>query len=123
MPDLIRRRYPERVDCWQIYYGDVRVGTIARRTDCPNDVDQWEWGCLVPSAGWASTAAWAAPMGGDPTKPFFRTDEAALKRRCATISPIKQRGSVMLDIIISLFYHQSCRAPMSAIRTHKHLWG
>jgi hypothetical protein len=29
MPTLTRRRYPERPDCWHIYYGDVRVGTIA----------------------------------------------------------------------------------------------
>jgi hypothetical protein len=45
MPALTRRRYPERQDCWHVYYGDVHVGTIARRTGCPNDVDQWEWKC------------------------------------------------------------------------------
>jgi hypothetical protein len=45
MPSLTRRRYPERQDCWHIYYGDVRVGTIARRSGCPVDVDQWEWSC------------------------------------------------------------------------------
>jgi hypothetical protein len=42
---LTRRRYPERQDCWHVYYGDVHVGTIARRTGCPVDVDQWEWRC------------------------------------------------------------------------------
>jgi len=45
MPELTRRRYPERPDCWHVYYGDVHVGTIARRTGCPVDVDQWEWSC------------------------------------------------------------------------------
>jgi hypothetical protein len=30
MPALTRRRYPERQDCWHVYYGDVHVGTIAR---------------------------------------------------------------------------------------------
>ena len=45
MPDLTRRRCPERQDCWHIYSGDVRVGTIARRTGCPVDVDQWSWQC------------------------------------------------------------------------------
>jgi hypothetical protein len=45
MPNLVRRRYPERQHCWQIYYGDVCIGTIARRTGCPVDVDQWKWGC------------------------------------------------------------------------------
>jgi hypothetical protein len=45
MPDLTRRRYKERRDCWYVYYSDVCVGTIARRAGCPVDVDQWEWGC------------------------------------------------------------------------------
>jgi hypothetical protein len=27
-----RRRYLERPDCWHVYYGAVRVGSIARRT-------------------------------------------------------------------------------------------
>ncbi len=45
MPALTRRRYPERPDCRHVYYGDVHVGTIAIRTGCPADVDQWEWSC------------------------------------------------------------------------------
>src|SRR6266852_6515103 len=45
MPTLTRRRYPERPDCWHIYYGDVRVGTIARRVGNPHDTDPWEWTC------------------------------------------------------------------------------
>ena len=45
MPALTRRRYPERQDCWHVYYGDVHVGTIARRVGVPFDVDQWGWLC------------------------------------------------------------------------------
>jgi hypothetical protein len=45
MPALTRRRYPERPDCWHVHYGDAHVGTIARRTGCPVDVEQWEWRC------------------------------------------------------------------------------
>lgn len=45
MPALTRRRYPERPDCWHVYYGDVRVGTIARRVGNPHDTDPWEWSC------------------------------------------------------------------------------
>jgi len=61
MAVLTRRRYPERVDCWQIYYGDVCVGTVARRTGCPVDVDPWEWGCgfypgTEPGQGESGTA-------------------------------------------------------------------
>jgi hypothetical protein len=32
-------------DCWHIYFGDVHVGTIARRSGAPVDVDQWGWRC------------------------------------------------------------------------------
>jgi hypothetical protein len=45
MPALTRRRYPERPDCWHIYYDDVHVGTIAVRPGVPVDVDQWGWSC------------------------------------------------------------------------------
>jgi hypothetical protein len=45
MPKLTRRRYPERADCWHIFYGDVHVGTIARCSGVPVDVDQWEFAC------------------------------------------------------------------------------
>src|SRR6266699_5407655 len=43
MPELTRRRYKERVDCWHIYFGDVQAGTIARRVGQPIEKDQWEW--------------------------------------------------------------------------------
>jgi hypothetical protein len=45
MPALTRRRYPKRHECWHVYYGDVHVGTIARRAGAPVDVDQWGWDC------------------------------------------------------------------------------
>jgi hypothetical protein len=45
MPELTRRRYSERHDCWQIYYGDILAGTIAARVGNPHDTDPWEWGC------------------------------------------------------------------------------
>jgi hypothetical protein len=32
MPELTRRRYPERPDCWHVYYGDVHVGTTQRHS-------------------------------------------------------------------------------------------
>lgn len=51
---------------WRVFYGDVSVGTIARRSGCPVNVDQWEWSCgFYPgdrSSGTAATLdeAWAA---------------------------------------------------------------
>ena len=45
MPALTRRRYPERPDCWHVYYVDVHVGTIAIRVGIPHDEDPWAWIC------------------------------------------------------------------------------
>jgi hypothetical protein len=43
---LMRRRAPNaREECWHIHYGDVRVGTIAKRVGNPFDTDPWEWTC------------------------------------------------------------------------------
>ena len=39
------RHYPERQDCWHVYFGDVHVGAIGRRVGCPHDKDPWEWSC------------------------------------------------------------------------------
>jgi hypothetical protein len=43
MPDLTRRRAPNRHDCWHVLYGDVRVGTIAKRVGIPRDQPVWGW--------------------------------------------------------------------------------
>jgi len=52
MPALTRRRYPERQDCWHIYFGDVHVGTIARRIGQPCDQEAWQWQCgFYPGSG------------------------------------------------------------------------
>ena len=46
MPQLTRRRNLEAPDeCWHVFYGDVRVGTIAIRTGIPHHEDPWGWAC------------------------------------------------------------------------------
>jgi hypothetical protein len=46
MPELTRRRDLEAADeCWHVYYGDVRVGTIAKRIGIPLSEDPWGWAC------------------------------------------------------------------------------
>jgi hypothetical protein len=46
MPELMRRRSPDaREECWHIYFGDVRVGTIGIRSGIPCDEDPWGWSC------------------------------------------------------------------------------
>ena len=61
MSALTRRRDPDRRDCWRVFYGDVCIGTIARRAGVPNDVDQWEWSCgLYPGTCPGGTGGTAA---------------------------------------------------------------
>jgi hypothetical protein len=46
LPALTRRRDRQaRNECWHVYCGDVRVGTIAIKSGAPSDVDQWGWHC------------------------------------------------------------------------------
>jgi hypothetical protein len=46
MPALTRRRDLDAQDeCWHVYYGDVRVGTIAKRIGIPPGEDPWGWAC------------------------------------------------------------------------------
>jgi hypothetical protein len=45
-PALTRRRSKDASEeCWQVYYGDVRVGTIAIRSGNPFATDPWQWRC------------------------------------------------------------------------------
>ncbi len=46
MPALTRSRSPDAPEeCWFIFYGDVRVGTIPIRAGNPHDTDPWQWHC------------------------------------------------------------------------------
>jgi hypothetical protein len=45
MPALTRRKDPHHPDRWDVYFGDIAVGTIGRCAGVPLHVDQWEWGC------------------------------------------------------------------------------
>jgi hypothetical protein len=64
MPALTRRRSEKRehYTTWNIYYGDVHVGTIGERAGAPVHVDRWQWRCgfcpgLRPGQDSAGTAA------------------------------------------------------------------
>jgi hypothetical protein len=41
MTTLTRR--PDDNEGWYVYFGDVRVGQIGRRSGVPNHADQWGW--------------------------------------------------------------------------------
>ena len=76
------------------------------------------------SPAWGHTAK-TVPAGSRvrcPTKPFFGAHEVRLKRSCTPMVSDQTMESTMLDIIISLFYRQSCKASLSAIRFQMHLW-
>jgi hypothetical protein len=46
MPELTRRRSPDAPEeCWHVYWGDIRAGTIAIRSGIPHDEDPWGWSC------------------------------------------------------------------------------
>jgi hypothetical protein len=50
------------------------------------------------------------------TKPFCRQNETRLKPMSARLLGDPTRGLIMVAFIINLFYRQSCRAALSAIR-------
>jgi hypothetical protein len=46
MPKLTRRRSPDAPEeCWHVYWGDIRGGTIQIRSGIPFDEDPWGWSC------------------------------------------------------------------------------
>src|SRR3982074_2156983 len=64
MPALTRRRSPDaRKECWQIFYGAVRVGTIAKRVGIPRDQAPWGWSCGFLSGQASRRMHWR--RGGD----------------------------------------------------------
>jgi hypothetical protein len=53
MTTLTRRRSPDaREECWHIFYGDIRVGTIAKHSEIPRRQPSWKWSCgFHPGSG------------------------------------------------------------------------
>jgi hypothetical protein len=76
MPALTRRHNPERHDCWHVYYGDVRVGPIAKRVGIPPGEDPWAWSCgFYPGSDpgeHTSGAAETSDLAGEKFKAAWR---------------------------------------------------
>ena len=82
MPALTRRPDRYRQDCWRVFYGDVCVGTIGRRTGVPNGVDQWEWGCgFYPAT--------ERGEGSTGTAATFEAARAAFEAACGVFLPTR----------------------------------
>ncbi len=101
MPELTRPRASDaREECWHVFYGDVRVGTIAIRTGMPAGEDPWGWACGFypgshPGECTDGTAATferaradfeAMSAGGDPPE-YSAAVRAAIDRGYMTMHP------------------------------------
>jgi len=70
------------------------------------------------SASFLTQTGW--PARRDET--VFNRDETGLKPTSGGFVFSQIAGSIMLGIIINLFYRQSCRAALSAIRMQSQIW-
>ena len=75
MAALTRRRSPDAPDeCWHVYFGDVRVGTIAIRTGIPPHEDPWGWACgFYPGSHPGNVPTAQLPVS---TRPGFDFEDA-----------------------------------------------
>jgi hypothetical protein len=49
---LTRRAVPDRADCWHVYCGDIRAGTISKAVGMPNAMNLWNWSAgFYPGSG------------------------------------------------------------------------
>ena len=53
---------------------------------------------------------------------FSLDREVGLKRKSASMAVIKQRGAVMLALILGFIYQHSCRKYLAAVRTYQRRW-
>jgi hypothetical protein len=79
MPALTRHHNPDAPqESWQVFYGDVRVGTIAMRSGNPADTDRWGWSCgfyPAPVAPWPSGKCQTSMSAvGSNRKTYARTE-------------------------------------------------
>jgi hypothetical protein len=79
MPALTRRRDPHRPDRWDIYFGDVAVGSIGRCAGVPVHVDQWEWGCGLSTVSRRDVSAGGTAASFDDAKAAFGAAWAKLE--------------------------------------------
>ena len=80
MPALTRRRYPERPDCWGVYFGDVGVGAIGRRAGVPLHVDQWEWSCGFYPASYRGISAGGTAQSFEQARDAFAQSGSMIRR-------------------------------------------
>jgi len=99
---LTRRRSPDAPDeCWHVYFGDVRVGTIAIRTGIPHHEDPWGWACgFYPgghpaecTSGAAATFDQARVEFEDAWRVFLRSERKPISRHGA-LSAIGPRANM-----------------------------
>jgi hypothetical protein len=105
MPALTRRRDLEAPDeCWHVYYGDVRAGTIAKRVGIPFDEDLWGWACASTRAHTRANARTVRPLPSTTRAPssrkhggFFYQTGPRLTSRNGAKPKGDQRSPVAMD--------------------------
>jgi len=95
---LTRRRSRDAPDeCWHVYYGDVRVGTITIRTGMPPGEDPWSWACGF----YPGSHPRECTDGTAPTFDETRAEYAWLIFRRGAISGIGPLRSIAASIVAS----------------------
>jgi hypothetical protein len=97
MPELTRRRYPERTDCWRVYFGDVHVGMIARRVGQPHDDDPWQWLCGFYAGSEPGEQVGGTPATFEQARMDFEIEWRRFSARCTASLLSGLAGSARLD--------------------------
>jgi hypothetical protein len=105
MPALTRRRDPEaRQETWHVYYGDVRVGTIARSVGNPNAAPEWQWRCgFYPGSDPGECRAGTVPT-------FDQTPAPSSRQRGRSSRQDEPRPTIRLGVISGLGRRRSTAA-------------
>ncbi len=91
MPELTRRRHPERPDGWHVYYGDVRVGTIAVQPGMPLSVPQWRWDCGFYPASHRGRASSGYASSFEQARSDFEAEWQDYLSRCTEADLVEYR--------------------------------
>jgi hypothetical protein len=90
MPELTRRRSVADRDSWGVWYDDVRVGAISRRSGNPRDTAAWRWDCgFYPGPDLRQAGGNAASL--EEAQDAFRTAWGSYLSRCTPLDFQKYR--------------------------------
>jgi len=74
-----RRSKDTHAESWQIFYGDVRVGTIGIRVGVPVGVDQWGWSLRILAIFVGGVRRYLLTISTEPHLPSLPQSSNALR--------------------------------------------